>query len=99
MAEQPAPAAKSARPGFVWEDPFLLDEELTEDERMIRDAARQNGYAGKAVRGALLRANGQLPQTTHRERWLRAHPEGVLLTGSGRMSKAQQAAIKRALAR
>ena len=41
MAEQPAPAAKSARPGFVWEDPFLLDEELTEDERMIRDAARQ----------------------------------------------------------
>ncbi|MBM3524312.1 MAG: acyl-CoA dehydrogenase [Alphaproteobacteria bacterium] len=43
MAAQPAPAAvsKSSRPGFVWEDPFLLDEELSEDERMIRDAARQ----------------------------------------------------------
>jgi len=67
--------------------------------RAIREAARQNGYEGKAVRGALLRANGQLPQTTHRERWLRAHPEGVLLTGSGRMSKAQQTAIKQALAR
>ncbi|WWT18009.1 acyl-CoA dehydrogenase [Pararoseomonas sp. SCSIO 73927] len=25
---------------FVWEDPLLLEEQLTEDERMIRDAAR-----------------------------------------------------------
>jgi len=25
---------------FVWEDPLLLDEQLTEDERMVRDAAR-----------------------------------------------------------
>jgi glutaryl-CoA dehydrogenase len=25
---------------FTWEDPFHLDEQLTEDERMIRDAAR-----------------------------------------------------------
>lgn len=25
---------------FVWEDPFLLEDQLTEDERMIRDAAR-----------------------------------------------------------
>jgi glutaryl-CoA dehydrogenase len=33
--------AKSSKPTFVWEDPFLLDEELTEDERMIRDTARQ----------------------------------------------------------
>jgi glutaryl-CoA dehydrogenase len=38
--DAPSPA-KSARPAFVWEDPFLLDEELTQDERMIRDAARQ----------------------------------------------------------
>ncbi len=28
---------------FDWEDPFLLDEQLSEDERMIRDTAR--GYA------------------------------------------------------
>ena len=34
-------AAKPSKPAFVWEDPFLLDEELTEDERMIRDTARQ----------------------------------------------------------
>ncbi|MBL8588848.1 MAG: acyl-CoA dehydrogenase [Methylobacteriaceae bacterium] len=25
---------------FAWEDPFLLDDQLTDDERMIRDAAR-----------------------------------------------------------
>ena len=26
---------------FCWEDPFLLEDQLTDDERMIRDAARQ----------------------------------------------------------
>ncbi|WP_424134191.1 acyl-CoA dehydrogenase [Roseomonas chloroacetimidivorans] len=26
---------------FVWDDPLLLEEQLTEDERMIRDAARE----------------------------------------------------------
>ena len=25
---------------FQWDDPFLLDEQLTDDERMIRDTAR-----------------------------------------------------------
>jgi glutaryl-CoA dehydrogenase len=25
---------------FVWDDPLLLDDQLTEDERMIRDTAR-----------------------------------------------------------
>ncbi|MBN9063078.1 MAG: acyl-CoA dehydrogenase [Rhizobiales bacterium 65-9] len=35
--DRPAPAA------YVWEDPFLLDEQLSEDERMIRDAARAYG--------------------------------------------------------
>jgi glutaryl-CoA dehydrogenase len=29
-----------ARAQFVWDDPLLLDDVLTEDERMIRDAAR-----------------------------------------------------------
>ena len=28
------------RQGFVWEDPFLLEDQLTEEERMIRDTAR-----------------------------------------------------------
>ena len=32
--------SKPARAQFVWEDPLLLEEALTEDERMIRDSAR-----------------------------------------------------------
>jgi glutaryl-CoA dehydrogenase len=26
---------------FDWEDPFRLEDQLSEDERMLRDAARQ----------------------------------------------------------
>jgi glutaryl-CoA dehydrogenase len=40
VALAPKPA-KPTKPAFLWEDPFLLEEELDEDERMIRDAARQ----------------------------------------------------------
>ncbi|MBY8916769.1 acyl-CoA dehydrogenase [Nitratireductor sp. L1-7-SE] len=32
-------AAKSSRSTFVWDDPFLMEEQLTDEERMIRDAA------------------------------------------------------------
>ncbi len=34
------PAKKTSLPAFKWEDPLLLDDVLTEDERMIRDSAR-----------------------------------------------------------
>src|SRR5437588_6383986 len=37
---QPKSEAKSARAHFRWDDPFLLDEQLSDDERMIRDRAR-----------------------------------------------------------
>ena len=30
----------SAASPFVWDDPFLIEDQLTEDERMLRDAAR-----------------------------------------------------------
>ncbi len=30
---------RAAAASFVWDDPFLLEDQLTEDERMIRDAA------------------------------------------------------------
>jgi glutaryl-CoA dehydrogenase len=33
-------STKSQAINFVWEDPFLLEDQLTDDERMIRDAAR-----------------------------------------------------------
>ncbi len=35
--QTPAPKGTLAR--FVWEDPFLLEDQLTEDERMVRDGA------------------------------------------------------------
>src|SRR4051794_6099936 len=31
---------KKAKAEFVWDDPLLLEQQLTEDERMVRDAAR-----------------------------------------------------------
>jgi glutaryl-CoA dehydrogenase len=34
-----APDVK-AKPAFQWDDPFLLEDQLTEDERMVRDSAR-----------------------------------------------------------
>ncbi len=37
----PATAAKRSLPAFAWEDPLLLEDQLTEDERLIRDSARQ----------------------------------------------------------
>ncbi len=35
------PKSPEIRPVFQWEDPFLLDSQLTEEERLVRDAARQ----------------------------------------------------------
>ena len=39
---------------FKWDDPFLLDEQLTEEERMIRDTARQ--YAQEKLLPRVTRA-------------------------------------------
>ncbi|WP_187336774.1 acyl-CoA dehydrogenase [Novosphingopyxis iocasae] len=39
---------------FDWEDPFRLDEQLTDDERMIRDTA--NGYAQDKLQPRVLEA-------------------------------------------
>src|ERR1700722_14483599 len=41
-APAPATAHKEARPSFDWADPLLLEDELTEEERLIPDSAR--GY-------------------------------------------------------
>lgn len=41
---QPSPVSHATKWGkFVWEDPFLLEDMLTEEERMVRDTAR--GFA------------------------------------------------------
>src|SRR5215471_8099514 len=36
-----APRQTTQHPAFAWDDPFLFDQQLTEDERMIRDTARE----------------------------------------------------------
>jgi glutaryl-CoA dehydrogenase len=51
-AAAPRPAAK---PAFQWDDPLLLDEQLGEDERMVRDAARQ--YCQDRLMPRVLEAN------------------------------------------
>ena len=56
---------------FDWADPFLLDEQLSEDERMIRDVARQfaqkellprvvKAYANETIDREVLREMGKL---------------------------------------
>lgn len=36
---------RSAKPTFDWADPFLLDDQLTDEERMVRDTARDFAQA------------------------------------------------------
>jgi glutaryl-CoA dehydrogenase len=52
---QPRCAMSNDRQGFVWEDPFLLEDQLTEEERMIRDTTRE--YARDKLMPRVLTAN------------------------------------------
>ena len=53
---QNTPELARAKPvPLNWEDPFLLDEQLTEDERLIRDSAR--AYADEKLATRVLEAN------------------------------------------
>ena len=56
---QTAAAAKAApspsRPTFQWDDPFLLEDQLGEDERLVRDSAR--AYAQGKLMPRILEAN------------------------------------------
>ncbi len=45
----------NARQAFVWDDPFLLDDQFTEEERMIRDTTRD--YAQDKLMSRVLMAN------------------------------------------
>ena len=51
------PAAKppAPKPEFQWEDPLLLEEQLSEEERLVRDTAR--GYAQDKLMPRVLLAN------------------------------------------
>lgn len=45
----------SAKPTFQWQDPFQLDAQLTEDERMVRDTA--HAYAQDSLMPRIVEAN------------------------------------------
>ena len=57
MTSQPAPAAaeEAAGAAFDWADPFLIDDQLTEEERMVRDTARD--YAQDKLMPGIVEAN------------------------------------------
>mgnify|MGYP001352885080 CR=1 FL=1 len=61
MTSQTVPATDEAGPiaasraAFDWADPFLLEDQLTEDERMVRDTAR--AYAQDKLMPRILEAN------------------------------------------
>ncbi len=51
-----APAADGAAPSsFAWEDPLLIEEQLSEDERMVRESAR--AYAHEKLMPRIVEAN------------------------------------------
>ncbi len=69
-AARPANSEKSAeakgaggRPAFIWEDPFLLEDQLSEEERMVRDTARD--FAQDKLMPRILEANRH--EIFHRE--------------------------------
>ncbi|MEO8037841.1 MAG: acyl-CoA dehydrogenase [Betaproteobacteria bacterium] len=47
--------APARKPVFQWDDPLLLDEQLTDDERMVRDSARS--YCQERLMPRILEAN------------------------------------------
>lgn len=53
MTAMPKAAAEKA-PKFQWDDPFLLEDQLSEDERMIRDTAR--AYAQEKLQPRVIEA-------------------------------------------
>ena len=56
-------ANASHAPKFQWDDPFLLNDQITEDERMIRDTARD--YAQEKLLPRIVKAYAN--ETTERE--------------------------------
>ena len=56
LQKRNTPETARAKPAaFVWDDPFLLDEQLSEEERLVRDAAR--AYAQDRLAPRILMAH------------------------------------------
>ncbi|SFP94220.1 acyl-CoA dehydrogenase [Tranquillimonas alkanivorans] len=56
-------SARAKAPAYVWDDPFLLEDQLTEEERMIRDAA--HAYCQEKLLPRVVEANRH--EIFHRE--------------------------------
>ena len=56
-----------ANPSFQWADPFLLDDQLTQEERMVRDAARDHAQDKLLPRVTLAFRNEQTDPAIFRE--------------------------------
>ena len=56
-----------ANPAFQWADPFLLDDQLTQEERMVRDAARSYAQDKLLPRVTLAFRNEQTDPAIFRE--------------------------------
>ena len=68
MSVRPQTKDKPAAASFQWDDPFLLDDQLTEDERLIRDTAR--AYAQDKLRRASSRPiSRRRPTARSSTRW------------------------------
>ena len=52
---QESPAVRRASPPFKWEDPFLLDDLLTDEERMVKESAHQ--FCQERLMPRVLKAN------------------------------------------
>ena len=63
MASQTPLIARSKHANFNWEDPFLLEDQLTEEERMIRDTAK--AYCRDKLMPRIIEANRN--EVFHRE--------------------------------
>ena len=56
-AARPAESSKAVKARFRWEDPLLLESQLSEDERMVRDMTRD--YCQERLMPRILEANRQ----------------------------------------
>ncbi|MBT6275513.1 MAG: acyl-CoA dehydrogenase, partial [Chromatiales bacterium] len=56
-------ASRSDRAAFNWEDPFLLEDQLSEEERMVRDSVRD--YCQGELMPRVIEANRH--EVFHRE--------------------------------
>src|SRR5687767_6781797 len=65
-----------AKPSFQWDDPFLLNDQLDKEERMIRDTARK--YCQDKLTPRILEAN----RNEHFDRTIMNEMGGIGLLGS-----------------